>query len=429
MNFLLQNGKWAESGHPNYGQNIDIRICNGVVDAWDSALVPQEGEPVFNLNGDWITTGFVDLQCRLGAPGKTENESLDSFFKAAAAGGYTKVQITPDTKPVLDSIESVYFYSHLNHPTGVQILVSAAATQGLERKKMAEILRLRQAGAQSFSSVHPIENNGFFCRLLQYIQHSGAVLFHNPNTTDLFEGGQMHEGVVSDRRGLEGIPSLSEILMVQRDISALEYAGGKLHLSCLSSSEGVKLALGGRRILPGLSFSIAGHQLAFNHEVLDNFDTTYKVFPPFRLEEDRVALVESCREGLDVIVSDHRPLHSDYKVLEFDNAGFGISSLETTFSTVSHFVPGISAGRISELFSQNPRQILELPLSALKVGAKAEFTVFSLDKIWTPSRETWQSKSTNSPFFGQPLKGAIQGIATETGFHPHPRLTLLNEQP
>jgi dihydroorotase len=424
MNLLIKNCTWINPADPLSGKVVSIRIRNGRVAEFGHNLDPFENEEVLDA-GHWLCSpGWIDLKTNTGAPGHPENESLESLFNAATAGGFTRIQIQPNTRPILQSMESVQYYTQLKNRQGIKVLVSAAATQNLEGKKMAEILTLNSAGADSFATVNPILNSGFLARLLQYMQHSGSVLFHSSWDPDLVLDGQIHEGIVSDRRGLTGIPALAEEVMIQRDIDLLKYAGGKLHIPCVSSGKSVQLLRAAKEELPHLSFSIAAHQLAFNHEALDEFDTVHKVFPPYRLEEDRKELIRAVHSGeVDAVVSDHTPLHYDYKDIEFENASFGISSLETTYSTLVRFSPGISKERQVQLLSSGPARILGMEKVVLKKEIPAEFTLFSQEGTWKPGPGAWSSLSRNNPFFGLELKGRVFGIVTESGFHANPNLS------
>jgi len=418
---VLKDCIWVNPSDPISESTISIRIRNGTVAEIGTTLEEYENEKIIDAGGKFCSPGWIDLKCNAGAPGRPENESKESIFRAAAAGGFTRIQMQPSTKPVLQSLESVVYYKNWNNDFGIKLLVSAAATVDLEGRKMAEILTLRQAGADSFSSVYPIVNASFFSRLLLYLQHSDAVLFHQSYDPTFTAGGQMHEGEISDRRGLSGIPSLAEDVMIERDISIVGYTGGKLHIPCVSTEMSIRNLAQSKKRLADLSFSIAAHQLAFTHDALDDFNTVHKVFPPYRQESDRQELIKATKQGLpDAIVSDHTPLHYDYKDIEFENAAFGISSLETTYSSLMTYVPDLSTNIQVQLLSTGPRRILGLENYKLIKDAPAEFTLFSPESHWIPRKENWQSKSYNNPFLGEKMRGLVYGILTSTGFHVNP---------
>lgn len=421
MKLLIHNILWVNPEDPLTENLLSIRIENGAVSEFGPGLLPGSEEEVVDGEGWSCSPGWVDLKVTLGEPGKPQNEGLESLCLAAAAGGFTEILVQPDTKLIIQSRESVHFFKSYTPENGVKFWVAAAATLDLKGEKMAEVLTLNHYGADAFASVYPIANAGFFSRLLQYLTHSDKVLIHNPVDETLYSNGQMHDGEVSDRRGLSGIPSVAEELMVRRDLAIQEFSEGKLHLSSISSKGSVEIIAEAKARGHVISCDVAAHQLAFTHEELDQFDTLYKVFPPYRLETDRQALIKGLHEGtIDAVVSDHRPWHYDFKDIEFESAEFGISSLETTFSTLCTFGEGLSQSQIVQLLSINPRKILGKDLPVLQVGMPARFTVFNIEKDWKVDRSNWQSKSANNPFIGKEMKGMVLGVVTDKGFQINP---------
>jgi len=422
MHFFIQNCTWIHPGEPYSGEVISIRILDGKIIESGHDIFPGINDVVIDATGYYASPGWTDLKCGNGTLSNPQNETPKSLCHAAAAGGFTSVQISPNQKTIVQSVESVSYFRNYPTENGIRFLVSAAATQNLNGNKMAEILTLAEAGSVSFSSVFPITNSRFMANLLLYMQHADATLFHS-SWDPVLATGQIHEGFVAHNRGLEGIPSLAEEIMVERDISILKYTDGKLHIPCVSAAGSVSKLVDGKKQLPGLSFSIAAHQLLFTDLVLDTFDTVHKVFPPYRLETDRQALIKAVESGeVDAIVSDHTPLHFDFKIIEFGNAAFGISSLETTYSSLMTAIPDLSPEKQVTLLSGGPRKILGIDPFRLEEGSTADITIFSSDRWWTPNEATWQSHSKNSPFFGQKMKGVVKGVFTATGYHPNPHL-------
>lgn len=425
MKLLIQNCTWIHPGEPYSGETISIRIRDGKISEIGQQLDYDPDEQLIDSTGHFASPGWIDLTGGKGSPFQAQNETATSLCYAAAAGGFTSVQISPDQKTIIQSVESVSYYRNYFNENGIRFRVSAAATQNLQGSKMAEILTLAEAGASSFSSVFPITNARLMANLLLYMQHADTVLIHS-SWDPVLATGQIHEGSVAHNRGLEGIPSLAEEIMVERDISILQYTQGKLHIPCVSAEGSVQKLISGKKQLSGLSFSVAAHQLLFTDKALDSFDTVHKVFPPYRLETDRLALIEAVKSGeVDAIVSDHTPLHSDLKVIEFGNASFGISSLETTYSALMTAIPELSVSTQINLLVNGPGKVLGVEPNKLQPGAIADITIFSPEKVWTPIEKNWQSRSRNSPFFGQALNGAVIGVVTSTGFHPNPHLAEL----
>lgn len=424
MNLLIQKVIWVNPEDPSTGKQVSIRIKNGVVTEFGPDLSPENGEQIIEGKGQFCSPGWVDLKVTLGEPGKPQNEGLESLTRAAAAGGFTEILVQPDTNLIIQSREAVHYYKSYAPENGVKFWVAAAATLDLKGEKMAEVLTLDFHGADAFATVNPVANAGFFTRLLQYLTHCDKVLIHNPVDETLSSHGQIHHGLVSDSRGLSGIPSVSEEIMVQRDLALQKFSEGKLHLSSLSSEGSMEIMADAKKRGTPVTCDVAAHQLAFTHEELDQFDTVHKVLPPYRLETDRQALVKALHAGtIDAVVSDHRPWHYDFKDIEFESAEFGISSLETTFATLCTFGEGLSAEQLVRLLSTNPRKILGKDVPVLQPGLPARFTLFNPQLNWTVERTNWQSKSANNPFIGKEMTGLVIGVVTDKGFQPNPHFT------
>lgn len=421
MNYLIRDVIWSLKADPQSGRRLSIRVRDGRVALISDTLSPEPGEFVFDGRGACISPGWLDLMARPGAPGNPQNESYLTFSKAAAAGGFTRVMILPDTRPVLESIESVGFFLGQRPENGIRYLVCAAATTQLQGKKMAEILRLREAGASAFFNSFSPEDAAFQARLLLYMKHGENQLIEIPMDASMSLEGQMHEGYVSDSRGLAGIPSVAEWLMIDRNISLLGYTGGKMHLACLTTPEAVDKVQKARESGLDVTCSIASSHLAFNHHALDQFDTVHKVWPPYREEDDRQGLIENLKAGrVDAVVSLHTPLHYDFKDIEFGHAEFGISNLETSFSTVVTYAGITDAEALVSLFYNGPMKILNMPVPGLGEGMEANFTIFQPNTDWIPEKKNWQSKSLNNPFLGMKMKGLVKAVATENGIFSNP---------
>lgn len=421
MNLLLSDIQWIHPNDPENRKVNSIRLEGGYIVEWGENLPQLEGETMISGNGACCSPGWCDIKVKAGAPGRPQNESIQSLAKAAAAGGFTSILISPDTQPIIQTIESVHYFNSIENENGVQFLVSAAASLQLEGKKMTEMLRLNEAGAKAYSFVNPVQDSGFLSQVLLYSQHANNPLIINPYDYFLTRGGQMNEGEVSDRRGLAGIPAVAEEVAIIRDLALLAYTGGKVHFSSVSLAGSAKKVKEKQREGHWVTCDVPALALAFSDEALDDFDTNFKVFPPLRNEAERLALVEAVRNGeIDMVVSDHSPWQYDFKECEFDLAEFGISSLETAYACLQTHVKGLAEERIVELLSLNPRKLLNLPDLKLQLGAPADFTLFHPNKKWTLTQNNWQSRSVNSPFFGFEFTGQVAGVVTQAGFFPNP---------
>lgn len=421
MKLLLTDIQWIHPDDPENRRVNSIRLESGYIVEWGNNLSLLEGETLISGKGACCGPGWCDVKVKAGAPGRPQNESIQTLAKAAAAGGFTSVLISPDTLPIIQTIESVHFFNSIQNDNGVQMLVSAAGSMQLEGKKMTEMLRLSDGGAKAFSFIHPVQDAGFLSQVLLYNQHTSNPLIINPYDYYLTRGGQINEGEVSDRRGLAGIPGVAEEVAIIRDLALVGYTGGKVHFSSVSLADSAKKVKERQKKGFLVTCDVAAHSLAFSDEALDDFDTNFKVFPPLRNETERLALIEAVRNGeIDMVVSDHSPWHYDFKDCEFDLAEFGMSSIETAYSCLQTHVAGLSEERIIELLSLNPRKLLHLPDQRLQLGAPADFTLFHPEKKWTLKQSDWQSRSVNTPFFGFEFTGQVAGIVTRAGFQPNP---------
>jgi dihydroorotase len=221
----------------------------------------------------------------------------------------------------------------------------------------------------------------------------------------------MHEGVAATMLGLKGMPALAEEMMVARDLRLLEYTGGKIHFSCISTAGAVQQIREAKVRGLAVTCDMAAHQIAFEDTALSEFDTNLKVNPPFRGEADIQALWAGLADGtIDAVVSDHSPLDEESKQLEFDLAEFGIIGLETAFAVLNTHNQKLSVSQLIEKLSVNPRKILGLPLPPIREGTLANITIFDPEAQWTFTGKDIRSKSANTPFVGASFRGRVIGI-------------------
>jgi dihydroorotase len=242
---------------------------------------------------------------------------------------------------------------------------------------------------------------------------------NRPEEQSLTIFGQMHEGIESTLLGMKGISSTAEELMLMRDLKLLEYFLGEnfypnnnscLHFSTISTQNGVELIRQAKAKGLPVSCDVAAHQLAFTDKDLREFDTNFKVKPPFRSQKDIDAIQKGLEDGtIDVIVSDHNPQDEESKNLEFDLADFGIIGLETTFSVINTF-GNLSIEKIIEKLTTNPRKLLRLEKISIKEGNPANLSIFDPDQVWIYESKNIQSKSKNSPFIDKKLRGKIKAV-------------------
>ncbi|GAB3830031.1 dihydroorotase [Pontibacter rugosus] len=293
----------------------------------------------------------------------------------------------------------------------VTLLPAGAVTVEAQGKDLTEMIDLHEAGAVAFSDgIHPLQGADVTLKALQYMQMFDGLLMNKPEHTRLTENGQMHEGEASTRLGMRGIPSLAEEVMVTRDLQLLAYTGGKLHFSLISTAAAIEAIRIAKAQGLQVTCDVASYQIAFTDETVAPFDTDYKVAPPFRSASDAEAIKEGLQDGtIDVLVSAHTPQDVEGKKLEYDLAEFGITNLETAFA-VANSTMELPLDVLLEKFTTNPRRILGLAQPKIAIGEPANITLFNPAATWVPDKNKTKSKSHNSPFYGQELKGRVLGI-------------------
>ena len=406
---LIRSVKIVDSRSPYHGQTKDILIDDGTIVQIEDSLEVAEAEILSGSN--WhISPGWVDMRVSAYDPGYEHKEDLSSACDAAQAGGFTEIAVLPNTKPALDSKDTLIYVKHKARGKIVNVHPIGAVTKSCEGKDFTEMIDLAHAGAVAFSDgIHSLYNTHIFLKSLQYLQQVNRVLMNRPEDHDLTVFGQMNEGQSSTLLGWRGIPSIAEELTIMRDLKLLEYVGVNsevpiLHISTISTANSVALIREAKKKGLPVSCDIAAHQIAFDDTVLGDFDTHYKVNPPFRTQNDIEALWEGLADGtIDAVVSDHNPQDEESKNLEFDLAEFGITGLETAFALLNTYRQKVELEQIVNKLTHRPREILRLPEVSIAEGNKANLTIFdpALDWIFTETH----SQSKNTPFLGKPLKG------------------------
>ena len=419
MKTLLKSVKIISIQSDYNGQVKDILIENGIIKAIADNIIEETAEIIQGENLH-VSAGWIDMRVSPKDPGYESKEDLTSVCQAAMAGGFTQIVTLPNTKPIVQTKESIAYYRGFSNTQLVDILPAAAVTKNCEGKDFTEMLDLHHAGAVAFTDGdHPLWNADILLKTLQYLYPIDGFLMNRPEENTLAMFGQMHEGIESTMLGMKGIPSTAEELMVMRDLKLLEYAfsqheknpkSSALHFSTISTRRGVELIREAKAKDLPVSCDIAAHQLAFTDKDLREFDTNYKVNPPFRSIDDLKALQEGLVDGtIDAIVSDHNPQDEESKNLEFDMADFGIIGLETAFAVANTFGT-LTIESLVEKLSESPRKLLRLSENIIKVGSLANITVFNPTKEWVFSEKDIRSKSKNTPFIGSQLKGKVVAV-------------------
>ncbi|WP_295399407.1 dihydroorotase [uncultured Thiocystis sp.] len=390
----------------------DLHLAEGRVLAIGDDPEGFRPERTLDARGLIVCPGFVDLCARLREPGHEQKATIASETRAAAASGITTLCCPPDTLPVIDTPAVAQLVHQTAERLGyARVLPAGAVTQGLEGRKITEMAALKQAGCPVLSQAdRPIRNAQVQRRALEYAATFGLTVFLHPRDQDLGEGGCVHEGRMSTRLGLPGIPEASETVAVARDLALAEQTGARIHFRGLSTARGVAMLAEARRRRVNASGDVSLHQLFLTEADLAGFDANCHLIPPLRTLADRDALRAALARGdLAAICSDHQPHDADAKLAPFPETAPGISSLETLLPLALRLVAeGVLdlSGAIERL-TAGPAAILGRNLGRLAPGDPADLCVFDPGETWIPTAETLVSRGHHSPFLGQEMRGRV----------------------
>ena len=395
---------------------FDILMDGGLIAAVGTAL-PADGARVVELPASCVVTpGLIDMHVHLREPGQEHKETIATGTASAVAGGFTAVACMPNTRPVNDTASVTEFIVKRAREVGhARVYPIGAVSVGSRGEELTEIADLKAAGCVALSDDGlPVATALLMRRALEYASMFGLPIINHCEDQSLKGDGVAHEGARASMLGLRGIPGASESIMVERDISVAELAGGRVHVAHMSARQSLRAVRAGKARGVPVTCEVTPHHFTLTDEELNargGYDTNVKMNPPLREAADRDALLEGLADGsIDVIATDHAPHHADEKAVEFDRAPFGIVGLETAvpicLDRLLH-AGVVSWGRLVELLSANPARVLGVPGGTLAVGAPADITVLAPDASVTIAARRLVSKSRNTPFDGWTFKGAV----------------------
>jgi dihydroorotase len=390
-----------------------VLVRDGVIQAIGPQVTEAADAQVIDCGGQVLAPGLIDMRAFIGEPGGPYRETLKSAGEAAAAGGVTTVVSMPDTSPALDDPAVIDFIVRRARDTSiVSIRPAAALTKGLQGVEMAEIGRLKEAGAIAFTDgARSVTNAQVMRRALTYARDFDALIIHHVEDPDLVGQGVMNEGEFSSRLGLPGIPREAETVMLERDIRLVRLTGGRYHAAMISTADSAEIVRSAKaRGLP-VTCGVSINHLALNENDIGDYRTFLKLSPPLRHEDDRQAMIEALADGtIDVIVSDHNPQDVETKRLPFAEAADGAVGLETLLSAALRLVHNgqLSLLRVIQALSTGPAEIVGLPAGRLVRGAPADLVLFDPDEPYVLDKQDLRSRSKNSPFDEARMQGRVR---------------------
>jgi dihydroorotase len=419
MNLLIKSAKIIDSNSQHHNKIMDVFIKNGKIEkiakfiksCKESIAAGKEIE--FAANNLHLSPGWFDLHANFSEPGNEQKETLESGSNAAKKGGFTGVMIMPNTTPSLDNKGMIQYIINASKGNIVDLFPAGNLTKNQEGNDIVEMHDMSKAGCLAFTDdKHSIKRNEVLKIAMLYSKDCNALIMNYPNENSIANDGYMHEGDVSTKLGLKGIPALAEEMMVDRDISICEYTNSRFHLSYLSTKNSAEKVKKAKAKGLNITADVALHNLFLTDEAVNNFDTRYKVMPPLRTAKDNKALIKALKDGtIDVISTDHSPQDEEHKKIEFDNAADGIIGLESAFGLLGkHILPHLELSLLIEKIAINPRKVLGIKPATLTEGNTANITLFNPDLEWEFTKNDLKSKSNNTPFIGEKLKGKALAI-------------------
>jgi len=362
-----------------------------------------DGAEIRDARGLTAIPGLVDARVFVGEPGAEHRETIASASRAAAAGGITSFIMMPETDPVIDDIALVEFVKKTARDTAdVNVYPAAALTKGLKSAEMTEMGLLQQAGAVAFTNGrYGLNDTQVLRRAMTYAREFGAVIALETREKYLAANGVMNEGLLASWLGLGGIPRETEIIPLERDLRIAALTRAKYHASQISVPESIEAIEVARKRGAKVTCGISINHLSLNENDIGEYRSFFKLYPPLRSEDDRMAMVDALAKGqIDIIVSSHDPQDVDTKRLPFGEAADGAIGLETMLAAALrlHHAGQVPLMRLIDAMSTRPAEIFGLPGGTLKPGAPGDITLVDLDEPWLVSRDSLLARSKNTPF-------------------------------
>lgn len=415
---LIKDAILIEKESAHHLKKVDLLIESGKIAkiASNIEIIPEETE-LIEGNDLHVSIGWMDLRVNFNDPGNEHKEDLQSGAMAAQKGGFTAVACMGTTNPALHSKSQIEYVVNKSSQLPIKIYPIGTVTNKAEGIDLAELYDMSLSGSIAFSdNKNPIANAELLQRAMLYASGFNKKIIQLPLDKKIANDGKMNEGKVSTMLGLKGIPAIAEELMVQRDLMLAAHHNLAIHIGGVSTAGSVALIRKAKQ--DGLNVTCDVHviNLLMKDEVLQDFDTNYKLIPPLRTQTDIDALIQGLQDDtIDVICSDHSPQDVESKVKEFDIAEFGMLGLETFYALLCQALGNIiSMEKLVEKIAINPRRIFDLEVPKIALHEKANITIFSPTQKWTYDLSQTSSKSKNSPFDGYEFKGkVIRSILTK----------------
>lgn len=417
MKILLKNAK-------QLSKNEELIACEILIEDQKikkiAEKIEETADEVIDCKGNLALPGFIDVHIHLREPGGEQKETIKTGTLAAARGGYTTVCSMPNTNPVPDDEEQLKaLFGKIKEDAVVRVLPYASISKGLQGEEQTDIQALRDAGAFAFTDDGVgIQTADFMLQAMKEAASVGVSIVAHCEDNTIVYGGVVHDGEVSERLNLPGIPSISESVQIARDVLLAEKAGCHYHICHVSTKESVRVIRDAKRAGINVTAEVSPHHLLLNEEDILNDDTNFKMNPPLRAKEDQAAMLEGLLDGtIDFIATDHAPHAEEEKAKGFLNAPFGIVGLETAFPLLYTYLvktEKLTLSQLVESMTSKPAEVFQLPYGRLAEKKIADIVIVNLHQENRIDKETFYSKGRNTPFqdwkvFGQPVMTIAEG--------------------
>ncbi|NRD78809.1 dihydroorotase [Bacillus sp. BRMEA1] len=408
MKLLIQNACYIASNGEQ--KQADILIENGIITNIDKKI-DADADRKIDASGLLVSPGFIDLHVHLREPGGEKKETISTGTLAAARGGFTTVAAMPNTRPVPDTKEQMEnLQNRIKETANVRVLPYASITTRQLGQELTDFGKLKEAGAFAFTDDGVgVQSASMMLQAMKKAKEVNMAIVAHCEDNTLINKGCVHEGIFSQKHGLNGIPSICESVQIARDVLLAEAAGCHYHVCHISTKESVRAVRDAKKAGIHVTAEVTPHHLLLTEEDIPGLDPNYKMNPPLRSVSDRSALIEGLLDGtIDFIATDHAPHTAEEKSEGMELAPFGIVGLETAFPLLyTHLVLKniINLEQLIAFLTKKPAEAFELPYGKLEVGAVADLVLLNLDEEHTIHPTEFLSKGKNTPFGGWTCKG------------------------
>jgi dihydroorotase len=407
MKILLKNATILDPSSSFHSTKQDILIKDGEIANISQDINDTDNAKVIKHKNLHVSKGWFDSGVSFGEPGYEERETLENGLLVAASSGFTKILLNPDIIPIPDSNATISHLIKMGQNKTTSLYPIGALTEKGEGKQLASLYDMHQQGAIGFGDYKSSLISGNLLKIaLQYAQSFDGTIFSHPMNHEIAEYGMIHEGIISAKIGVKGIPTIAETIQISRDLQILSYTEGKLHIPFISSKEGLELIRIAKKQGLNISCSVGLPNLIFDETDLEGFDPNFKVFPPIRSKTDQQALRLGLLDGtIDMVSSMHEPMNIEHKKMEFEHSSPGTIGLESCFGLLSNIFP------LDKVLSFLTRGIecFKLQSTSIEKGKTADLTWFDPEKIFRLERYDLKSTAKNCAYLDFDLQGKVLG--------------------